>query len=220
MRLTKFLHSCVLLEDTGGRLLFDPGKFSFVEARVRPEQFTGLTAIVLTHNHPDHLALDALAVILAGNPQAEVLGNSETVATLAANGISCTLLEEGTRSAGGFSLEALPAPHALILGSDPPANTAVRVNGTVLNPGDSFSPVLDQFAGTPVLLLPVMAPWMRELEAAAFARRMRPNHVLPVHDGHSRDFFLKLRYETFGKAFAAENIHFAPLIDPGASVQI
>ena len=220
MRLTKFVHSCVLVTETGGSLLFDPGKFSFVEGRVRPEQFTGLTAIVLTHNHPDHLALDALATIVAANPHAEILGNAESVATLAAQNIAATVLEDGSRTVGPFFLEAMPASHALILGSDPPSNTAFRVNRTLLNPGDSFSPVLDRFAGTPALMLPVMAPWMRELEAADFGLRMRPAHILPVHDGQSRDFFLKLRYATFGEHFAQHNIQFAQLIDPGASVDV
>lgn len=39
MKISKFLHSCLLVEKDGGKLLFDPGKFSLVEGLVRTEEF-------------------------------------------------------------------------------------------------------------------------------------------------------------------------------------
>ena len=36
MRIEKFVHSCLRLTLDGKRLLFDPGKFSFVDGRVDP----------------------------------------------------------------------------------------------------------------------------------------------------------------------------------------
>lgn len=34
MRVSKYIHSCLLIESDGDRLLIDPGKFSFSDGRV------------------------------------------------------------------------------------------------------------------------------------------------------------------------------------------
>lgn len=44
MRISKYIHSCLLIEKGGDRILFDPDKFSYVEGLVKPEQFESLTA--------------------------------------------------------------------------------------------------------------------------------------------------------------------------------
>jgi hypothetical protein len=61
MRITKYIHSCLLVEKGLDKILFDPGKFSFVEGLVKPAQFHDLSAIVLTHHA-------ALKKILDNNP--------------------------------------------------------------------------------------------------------------------------------------------------------
>ena len=219
MRITKFIHSCVLIEKDKSRLLFDPGKFSFVEGLVKPEQFEGLTAIVLTHGHPDHVDASALKIILKRNPEAKLLANDQTLLELRTEGvidnIQSSLCVEGERHVGGFHITAVPARHAPILGSEAPQNTAFLIDRTVLNPGDSFADTLDAHAGTPVLLLPVMAPWEKELEMFAFAQRMRPHAVIPVHDGQAKPFFIGQRYKTFDEQFTRHNITFANLTHPG-----
>ncbi|TXB92490.1 MBL fold metallo-hydrolase, partial [Mycobacterium tuberculosis] len=47
MQLTHFGHSCLLAEFGQTRLLFDPGTFSHGF-----EGITGLSAILITHQHP------------------------------------------------------------------------------------------------------------------------------------------------------------------------
>jgi len=34
MRITKYIHSCLLIENESDKILFDPGLFSFVEGKV------------------------------------------------------------------------------------------------------------------------------------------------------------------------------------------
>lgn len=216
MRIAKFIHSCLLVEQGEEKLLFDPGKFSFVEGRVKPEQFNGLTAILITHSHPDHLDPEALKKIAAANPSATILTNSETAKKLADTGVRAEIFETGKRNVGPFRLEAFDAPHASILGSDPPQNTAYIVDEVLLNPGDSYSESITRMAGVPVLVLPLMAPWTTELGTADFAERIHPQHAIPVHDGYAKDFFLKQRYAVFEKHFAEQHIRLEPMMDPGS----
>ena len=49
MRLTKLGHACVRLEKDGATLVIDPGAWS------GPDPLAGAQAVLITHEHPDHL---------------------------------------------------------------------------------------------------------------------------------------------------------------------
>ena len=53
MRLTRFGHSCLLVEEGGARVLLDPGSFS-----EGFETLEGLTAVCVTHQHVDHVRIE------------------------------------------------------------------------------------------------------------------------------------------------------------------
>ena len=220
MRVSKYIHSCLLVEKGGDRILFDPGKFSFVEGLIRPEQFENLTAVLLTHQHPDHMDHDSLKTILERNPAARVITNAEIRSRLDSEGITSELFEEGTLDVGTFRLRAVAAEHAKLLDSEAPQNTAYVVDDALLHPGDSFDRSLDEFRGVAALALPLMAPWTTELEVGEFARRMAPRRVIPIHDGYAKEFFLKQRYEHFEKYLSKHGIEFLRMEKPGDAVEI
>ncbi len=219
MQIAKYIHSCLLFEHEGEKLLFDSGKYTFVEGLVTPETFRDVATVVITHGHPDHLDLEALKQILALSG-ADVITNGEVAATLQDQGIDATIVEEGSITAGAFRLHAIPTPHEPILADTLPRHTAFLVNDRVLNCGDSFGAPLLPYAGVEVLVLPVMAPFLTEVGAFDFARRMRPRQVIPVHDGYAKDFFLTQRYDNFGKNFETIEVQFHRLAEPGASVTV
>jgi L-ascorbate metabolism protein UlaG (beta-lactamase superfamily) len=64
MIVQKFYHSCILLEENGRRLLFDPGTFSFMDT-LRPEDIGVVDVIILTHQHQDHYFPEALKKIIS-----------------------------------------------------------------------------------------------------------------------------------------------------------
>lgn len=208
MRITKYIHSCLLIEKDADKILFDPGLFTFVEGIVKPSQFQNLSAIVLTHNHPDHIDADSLKQIVENNANAVVLANSEIIEKLAEKNIEAETFESGTRTIASFVLEAIDAPHEKILADESPQNTAYLIDDIILHPGDSLSVNLYSKKNTPILLLPIMAPWETELQTFEFAREMSPQYAVPIHDGYVKDFFLESRYENFSKFLKRENIEF------------
>lgn len=220
MKITKYIHSCLLLENDTDKILFDPGKFSFIEGLVQPKQFSGLTSIILTHYHPDHTDEDALEDIIDRNPDVEVLSNSEIHKKLVDEDIASRVFESGNISFGGFKLEALDAPHEKLLADSVPQNVAYLVNDIFLHPGDSLSENLYAKKGVKVLGLPLMAPWATELQIFEFAVNMQPEIVIPIHDGFAKDFFLQSRYQNFEKFLAKENIKFHPMPQPGDSISV
>jgi prepilin-type processing-associated H-X9-DG protein len=219
VRISKYIHSCLLFEQDGDKLLFDPGNYSFIDGHVTPETFRDVSTVVITHSHPDHLTLEPLKQILALSG-ADVVTNGEVAAILQGEGIDATIIEEGMLTAGAFTLRAIPTPHEAILADSVPRHTAFLVDDRVLNAGDSFADPLLPYAGVEVLIMPVMAPFLTEVGAAAFARRMRPRQVIPVHDGYVKDFFLRLRYENYDRVFTGMNIQFHKLAEPGDGVTV
>lgn len=189
-------------------ILFDPGLFTFVEGKVKASQFQNLQAIVLTHYHPDHIHEESLQEIIKNNPHAAVLANSHIAGKLAEKNIEVEIFETGQRVVKGFVLKAFDAPHEKILADEIPPNTAYTIDDQILHPGDSLSQNLDVLKGTPILCLPTAAPWETEPQTFEFAKRLAPQHIVPIHDGYLKDFFLESRYQNFNKFFERENIKF------------
>ena len=75
MRVVKYSHSCVRLEGDGV-LVIDPGGFS------EPVALDGVDAVLITHEHPDHLDLDALTEKLAGRPEVRIFTHAEVLPKL------------------------------------------------------------------------------------------------------------------------------------------
>lgn len=71
-----------------------------------------------------------------------------------------------------------------------------------------------------MMALPVMAPWLTEPAAAAFGSRMKPKRVLPVHDGHVKDFFLSARYAAYTNYFSGIGVQFENLLTAGAAINL
>ncbi|MBO3270521.1 MBL fold metallo-hydrolase [Hymenobacter defluvii] len=219
MKITKYIHSCLLLEQDGEQLLFDPGTFTFADGAVTPDTFKNVSTVVITHQHPDHLDVKALQEIvrLSG---AAVLSTPEVADQLKPYGLKVQVVVEGSLQVGAFQLEAVSVPHEPILDSELPQMLAFFINGKVLNPADSFSPILQKFKRVELLILPVMAPFLTELRVAEFARQLEPQQILPVHDGYAKDFFVEQRYDTYEPHFAEQGIQFHRLSQPGQSVTV
>ena len=165
MRVYKYIHSCLVVEEGGDKILFDPGMFSFLEGQVTPEAFRDVGTIIITHNHPDHVDVVSLKKIveLSG---ATVITNSQTKDAFAREGIEAMVLEEGSYQSKDFTIRAVPATHEKILAPTLPQNTAYIINESFLNPGDSFAALPSPLRGIKALALVVAAPWTTEVTTA------------------------------------------------------
>ncbi|WP_184549919.1 MBL fold metallo-hydrolase [Mucilaginibacter sp. FT3.2] len=219
MKISKYLHSCLVFELDDYKLLFDPGKFSFVEGDVKPEMFADVNAIVITHIHPDHYELEILKSILSLSG-AIVITNGQIGADLDKAGIVYTLFEEGTQNFGPFILKAIPVTHELIMDNPLPQMTGFIINGKVLHPVDSMEDKLLDYKGIELLLMVTMAPFANEVTIAGFADKLQPKQILPVHDGYAKGFFIKQRYAAYVKHFDKQGIKFHEVYKVGDSITI
>ena len=64
MWFTRLGHSCVRPEKDGAILVIDPGIWTDAAAAL-----AGAAAVMVTHEHPDHLDADAIRTPLQGRPE-------------------------------------------------------------------------------------------------------------------------------------------------------
>ena len=167
MRVIKYTHSCVRLERDGRVLVIDPGTWS------EPRALAGADAVLVTHEHTDHVDVLRLAGLGAPvhAPAAAVIPRLEVI------GVSAG--EEFT--AAGFRIRAVGGRHAGIHGGKPDcANLGYVVDDSLYHPGDSL-----HLPGRPVetLLVPLQASWLKLTEAIDFVNAVSPRRAFGIHDG-------------------------------------
>ena len=70
MKLTKYTHSSVRLENEGHTLVFDPGNFAPEGEHAR--LLDGADYLVITHAHPDHFDTARLLPLLSEHPELRI----------------------------------------------------------------------------------------------------------------------------------------------------
>lgn len=176
MKITKFGHSCLLVEEGGARILIDPGIWSTI-----PDNLNRLDAILITHEHPDHLGIEHLQKILPSNQKAIIYTNEGVGKKLSEANIVYQLLQDGEAgTVAGVTIEGFGKDHGIIYHELPHwDNTGYLIAGKLFHPGDAlFIPPKP----VEVLALPVCAPWSKIMEVIDYAKAVKPTLVFPIHD--------------------------------------
>ncbi len=180
MQITHLGHACVLLEYPSARILIDPGSFSSYAG------VNDLDAVLVTHQHADHVEPGKIGALLAANPRAQLHADPETVTVLAEHDVRATATMHGEAFVVG-QVRVTPAgrQHAVILDTIPRiSNVGVLLTAdgepSFFHPGDALDA---QPAGqVDVLAVPVSAPWGSLKETVEFVLRIGPDQVVPIHD--------------------------------------
>jgi L-ascorbate metabolism protein UlaG (beta-lactamase superfamily) len=176
MRLTKFGHACIRVEHEGTVLVIDPGVFT------EPEAIDGATAVLLTHEHPDHTHPDTLRRTDA--PIHTIAAVADTLAEEAPDVAERTsTVTPGQEFDAGIPVRAVGELHAVIHPEIPRVHNSgflLDVDGTrVFHPGDALTA-----PDEPVDLLccVVSAPWAKAAELVDFTRSVGAPRNLAIHD--------------------------------------
>jgi L-ascorbate metabolism protein UlaG (beta-lactamase superfamily) len=183
VQIVHFGHSCVLVSTDSARLLFDPGTFSSGF-----ESVGDLDAILITHQHFDHLDADRLPALVKANPKAALVVDEDTVPELEKIGLTPTATARpgDSLTLAGTAVTVVGGRHATIHPDIPmPTNVGYLVDdGAFYHPGDALF-VPEQ--AVDVLGLPMAAPWLKTGEVIDFLRAVGPRVAIPIHEALLRE---------------------------------
>lgn len=176
MRLTKFGHACVRLEQDGHTVVVDPGMFTAREA------LDGATAVLVTHEHPDHWTPETLRATDAPVFTIEAVARMvrEQAPDVAER---LVVVSPGDEPGVGRPVRVVGEKHAVIHPELPHFDNSgylLTLGETVVfHPGDALTvpPVTPD-----VLCLPVSAPWLKAAECIDYARQVGAVRNLAIHD--------------------------------------
>jgi L-ascorbate metabolism protein UlaG (beta-lactamase superfamily) len=176
MKVTKLEHATLVFEEDGKTLILDPGFYT------RPlTGYQNVVAIVITHNHDDHVHEDQIASILKDNPDAQILSTEDVANRL--TGYPVTTVQHGDFfELGPFTAEFFGSMHIEIHRSIPLIqNCGVMIKNTVYYPGDSYT-LPDR--SVKYLACPSSAPWLKIGDVIDFVSEVKPEHSFPTHNIH------------------------------------
>lgn len=214
VQLTKHTHACVDLRIDDRTLVIDPGSFS--PAAELASVLAGASTVLVTHEHPDHLAADAVRSALASNSQLSLHAPAPVAQQFSEFGSQVSAVEPGDCfEAEGFNVQAYGGQHAVIHPRIPViANVGYLVEGTVFHPGDSFT-VPDRLPST--LLVPVTAPWAKISEVIDYVIAVRAAQAIGIHDAIYSQVGLAIVRQHVTR-FAQEMGCRFSLLEPGAGM--
>jgi len=180
MHIIKLGHCCLLIEINNVRILTDPGAWTTAQNTLQD-----LDAILITHEHADHLHVESVQAILKNNPNATLFTNHGVGAILKKDSIPYRLLEDGQKDTiKNMQIEGHGQKHADIYPSFPSViNTSYLIDSRFFYPGDAL---YNPERPVEILALPVAGPWLKLSEAIDYAKALQPKLCFPVHDGMLR----------------------------------
>lgn len=211
MKLTKYEHACVVLEEQGKKLVIDPGEFTknFGE----PDN---VVAVVVTHVHGDHLGAENIQAIITANPGVKIFTTPEAVKHLADPHAKAVKAGDEL-TVGPFKLCFYGKLHKAVHAFSPQnQNVGVLVNDMFYTPGDSFT---QPDKPVKVLAVPTSAPWLQLGESIDFVKDLKPERFFRTHDG----LYNERGVATANKWFTMANEQFGPKylpLNPGDVIEL
>ncbi len=176
MRIFKHGHACVRLEGDGVAVVVDPGMFT------DPGAVAGATAVLITHEHPDHWTPEMVAATDA--PVFTIAAVADRIREAApAVAERVTVVAPGDVLDVGLPVTVVGEKHAVIHPELPHFDNSgylLEVEGVrVFHPGDALT-VPEVMPD--LLLLPVSAPWLKVSECIDFALEVGAPRSLAIHE--------------------------------------
>lgn len=208
MTITKYLHSCLLIEEDNKTILLDPGQYTYEAKVLDLGKLNKLDYLIITHEHFDHFFLPFVKEFVAKFPQVKIISNQSVVDLLQKENIHASYT-------GNDFVQTEEVPHEKLFDKAPPPNVKFTLFSKLTHPGDSFH--FD--TTTDILAMPIQAPWGSLVQAVEKIMELKPKVVIPIHDWHWKDDVRKGFYERLTEYFKPQGIELKGL-ETGEMIQV
>ncbi len=203
MRITKYVHSCLLVETDKFNALIDPGRFTYDSHMVDVNKLPELNYLVITHEHADHYHEEFLRKLSNRFKHANIVTNDDL-----AEKIAKLKLPNPIQTGSDDDLTVFEAAHEpLPLGLPNVLNIGVHFSDELTHSGDSY----DVRQSRKILALPITAPFASLREALDAVVKLKPQAVLPMHDWEWHKDARSARYHMTKDVLKPHNIEFIEL---------
>jgi L-ascorbate metabolism protein UlaG (beta-lactamase superfamily) len=198
MKITKLVHSCLIVEHDGKKYLVDPGAYSWQSGVVKPELLSGIDNVVVTHIHSDKQE----------SPEANWYSTAEVAEKLKTWDI------EAVSSSDDPSIKFIESSHADLHPWFPeqPQHTSFVLFNDLLIGGDCHT--LTSSHGARIFGAAISGgPWGAVVGFGKMIESMteRPEIVIPLHDWHLNDEARNGFYARLPEVLSEFGVEFVPL---------
>ena len=208
LKLTRLVHACISVERRSTLLFIDPGEFGL------PENLNTADAVLVTHDHFDHVSHTALRELLEAKPAVKIYGPKSFADHV---DFHVTVVKNGDRfEVGDISVEVIGEWQDVANLNDPPIeNVGYLIGGKILHPGDAYPYGIHP----EVALVPLAAPWSKGIDMQKWLLDARPKRVIAYHDVILNDLGKEFGEKTLSlmaKEIGAEALS----LKPGESIML
>ena len=209
MKISKYIHSCLLIEDQGKTILVDPGKYTYREHALNLKEIDKLDFLLITHKHGDHMSIPFIKEIIHTFPTVTLISNKNVKETLREENIAVA-----TEGNAYIKLETLKHESSFDKGT--PENTIFTLFERFIHPGDN----IEYKNLAEIMALPVdCGMWGKVTVAVERLANLQPKYILPIHDYRLKDDIRKDVYKRIGTYFKDFNSIFLP-IESGETISL
>ncbi len=202
MKIKKLGHCCLIIEEEGKRIMIDPGKYSTLQ-----NEENNLDILLITHEHTDHCHIDSIKTIVQNNPNIKIVTNSSVGKILNESKIDFISIVDGQEiNIDQISLIGVGKTHKEVH----PSLSTVEDVGFLINqkffyPGDALhKPKIKP----KIIAFPVAGSWIRVGEVIDWLDEIKPEIVIPVHDGILNENGYKALFGNYKKILLDRGIDF------------
>ncbi len=199
MKITKYTHACVLVDDGENVVLFDPGEFAYESGLLNISDLEKLDFVCITHEHFDHFYEPLIKEIISTFPEVVFYTNislAEKLSLLGAINIK-------TESDEVVELRPLEHQSMAPLAPLPMCNNVeIHYKKLISHPGDSH-----QMQKTyDILFVPLAGPWGSAIDGIRMADRLKPKLIVPIHDWMWNEDWRSSMYDRIEGYFSKQRI--------------
>jgi L-ascorbate metabolism protein UlaG (beta-lactamase superfamily) len=209
MKITKYPQSCFVFEDKGSKIMIDPG--SFFAQKYKAEDFLDVKAVLITHNHADHMHIDTVKVLYSKG--VKIFGNPDVAKALRASGVEVSEAGGNSFTVAGFEIEPVLLDHCKlpfcsacntwiradnrtkegkcrlhpdveVSFIDGPPNTGFHINHLFFHSGDSTDNKFNYRNGS----VPIVGPTINYEKAWQLVKNAEIKLIVPIHYDHPAFF--------------------------------